>query len=151
MDQSRIRYGALIKQISIEMKKRADGTLQASGLTFTQMQVLTALEAMPGGEAALKALERHFRIAQSTMAGIAARLEKKGLVEALSDANDRRVKRVRITPCGRETARLAVENMEQGESELLSPLTAEERQTLYALLEKIGNALYEEEDTCVCP
>lgn len=150
MDQNRIRYGALIKQISIEMKKRADGTLQASGLTFTQMQVLAALEAMPGGEASLKALERHFRIAQSTMAGIAARLEKKGLVEALSDENDRRVKRVRVTACGRETVRRAMENMEQGESELLSPLTAEEQQTLFALLEKIGHALYEEE-ACACP
>ncbi len=150
MDQNRIRCGALIKQISIEMKKRADGTLQASGLTFAQLQVLAALESRPDGEASLKELERHFRIAQSTAAGIAARLEKKGLIEPLADENDRRVKRVRITTRGRETVRAAGDDMDRNETELLSPLTDEERSALCAMLEKISRALYGEEGDPQC-
>ena len=151
MDQNRIRCGALIKQISIEMKKRADGTLQASGLTFAQLQVLAALESRPDGEASLKELERHFRIAQSTAAGIAARLEKKGLVESVPDETDRRVKRVRVTDAGADTLRRAIETMERSERQMLAPLTDDEQETLLSLLRRVHSALRREEGAWPCP
>ena len=80
MVQKQLPYAALIKQLSTEIQKRADAALQESDLTMTQMYFLGALSHLPGCAATLKELERHFRVAQSTAAGVAARLEKKGAV-----------------------------------------------------------------------
>lgn len=151
MDQKQIPYGALIKQLSTETQKRADAALQESGLTMTQMYFLGVLSHQPDGEATLKELERHFRVAQSTAAGVAARLEKKALVESVPDENDRRVKRVRITASGAETLRCALETMKRGEEQMLSPLTDSEQETLLALLRKVHSALRREEGDCPCP
>ncbi len=151
MEERKVPYGALIKQLSMEIKKQADAALQESGLTMTQMYFLGVLSHQPGGEATLKELERHFRVAQSTAAGVAARLEKKGLVESVPDENDRRVKRVRITASGDETLRCALETMKRGEQQMLSPLTDSEQETLLKLLRKVHSALRQEEGGCPCP
>ena len=151
MEQRQLPFGALIKQLSTETKKRADSALQESGLTMTQMYFLGVLSHQPDGEATLKELERHFRVAQSTAAGVAARLEKKGLVESVPDENDRRVKRVRITASGDETLRCALETMKRGEQQMLSPLTDSEQETLLKLLRKVHSALRQEEGGCPCP
>lgn len=151
MEQKQLPFGALIKQLSTETKKRADSALQESGLTMTQMYFLGVLAHQPHGEAALKELERHFRVAQSTAAGVAARLEKKNLVESVPDENDRRVKRVRITASGQETFRCALETMLRGEQQILSPLTDDEQETLLALLTKVHGALRGQEGGCACP
>ena len=151
MEERKVPYGALIKQLSMEIKKQADAALQESGLTMTQMYFLGVLSHQPGGEATLKELERNFRVAQSTAAGVAARLEKKGLVESVPDENDRRVKRVRITASGDETLRCALETMKRGEQQMLSPLTDSEQETLLKLLRKVHSALRQEEGGCPCP
>ena len=90
-------------------------------------------------------------MAQSTAAGVAARMEKKGLIESLPSENDRRVKRVRITASGAETLRRAIETMERGEKQMLSALDEAEQETLIALLRKVHGALRREEDDCPCP
>lgn len=151
MEQKQLPYAALIKQLSAETKKRADAALQESGLTMTQMYFLGVLAHQPEGEAALKELERHFHVAQSTAAGVAARLEKKGLVMSAPDENDRRVKRVRITGAGSDTLRRAIDTMERGEAQMLSPLTDSEQETLLRLLRKVHSALRSEEGACPCP
>ena len=109
------------------------------------------LSHLPDGAATLKELERYFRVAQSTAAGVAARMEKKGLIESLPSENDRRVKRVRITASGAETLRRAIETMERGEKQMLSALDEAEQETLIALLRKVHGALRREEDDCPCP
>ena len=48
----------------------------------------------------MKEIERHFQVAQSTVAGIVVRLERKGFVEAAGDRSDRRIKLVRLTAEG---------------------------------------------------
>ena len=151
MVSKQLPYAALIKQLSTEIQKRADAALQESDLTMTQMYFLGALSHLPEGTATLKELERFFRVAQSTAAGVAARLEKKGLVESLPNENDRRVKRLRITDAGANTLRHAVETMERGEKQMLSPLDEAEQETLITLLRKVHGALRQEEGGCPCP
>ena len=151
MVQKQLPYAALIKQLSTEIQKRADAALQESDLTMTQMYFLGALSHLPGRTATLKELERYFRVAQSTAAGVAARLEKKGLVESLPNENDRRVKRLRITDAGANTLRHALETMERGEKQMLSPLDEAEQETLITLLRKVHGALRQEEGGCPCP
>ena len=151
MVPKQLPYAALIKQLSTEIQKRADAALQESDLTMTQMYFLGALSHLPEGTATLKELERYFRVAQSTAAGVAARLEKKGLVESLPNKNDRRVKRLRITDAGADTLRHALETMERGEKQMLSPLDEAEQETLITLLRKVHGALRQEEGGCPCP
>ena len=115
------------------------------------MYFLGALSHLPGRTATLKELERYFRVAQSTAAGVAARLEKKGLVESLPNENDRRVKRLRITDAGANTLRHALETMERGEKQMLSPLDEAEQETLITLLRRVHSALRQEEGGCPCP
>ena len=151
MVQKQLPYAALIKQLSTEIQKRADAALQESDLTMTQMYFLGALSHLPGCAATLKELERHFRVAQSTAAGVAARLEKKGLVESVPDETDRRVKRVRVTDAGADTLRHAIETMERSERQMLAPLTDAEQETLLSLLRRVHSALRREEGDCPCP
>ena len=151
MVQKQLPYAALIKQLSTEIQKRADAALQESDLTMTQMYFLGALSQLPGCAATLKELERHFRVAQSTAAGVAARLEKKGLVESVPDETDRRVKRVRVTDAGADTLRHAIETMERSEQQMLAPLTDAEQETLLSLLRRVHSALRREEGAWPCP
>ena len=151
MVQKQLPYAALIKQLSTEIQKRADAALQESDLTMTQMYFLGALSHLPGCAATLKELERHFRVAQSTAAGVAARLEKKGLVESVPDETDRRVKRVRVTDTGADTLRHAIETMERSERQMLAPLTDAEQETLLSLLRRVHSALRREEGAWPCP
>ena len=151
MVSKQLPYAALIKQLSTEIQKRADAALQESDLTMTQMYFLGALSHLPDRTATLKELERYFRVAQSTAAGVAARLEKKGLVESLPTENDRRVKRLRITDAGADTLRHALETMERGEQQMLAPLDESEQETLLTLLRRVHSGLRREEGDCPCP
>lgn len=150
MERRPCPLGALVKHIDLAMRKRAESAVQADDLTFAQLHALAALEHRPDGAATLKELERQFRVAQSTMAGIAARLEKKNLIESVPDESDRRVKRVRITPEGRALCCRAKTAAEASEQELLSVLTQREQEQLFDLLLKINDSLAEKEGVC-CP
>lgn len=75
----------------------------------------------------LKELEQIQHVAQSTAAGIVSRLEQKGLLEALGDPEDKRIKKVRITAEGIERCKEAEQHMEQTEEYILSRLTETEQ------------------------
>ncbi len=145
MEEQTIPIGALLKRIHTELEKRANRDLQENDLTFSQMHMLGVLDRQPEGAATLKELERYFCTAQSTVAGIAVRLERKGLVAACPDVADRRVKRIRITEAGRALCRRAKRTLRAGEAQMLSNLTPEEQAQLHALLLKVYAALRGEE------
>ena len=84
--------GTLIKQIHDGLEKQANNSLRPQDLTMAQVRVLIELRFAPERQMALKELERRLHVAQSTAAGIVARLEQKGFVESFGDANDRRIK-----------------------------------------------------------
>ncbi len=129
--------GLLLKQIHDGMERQANNELRAHDLTFAQISVLMLLDGAENGTLALKEIEKTLRVAQSTAAGIVARLEQKGFAEGCGDAADRRVKRVRITGTGRQCCGEARANMGHGEEALLSGLTEEERMILRMLLVKV--------------
>lgn len=130
--------GLLVKQIHDALEKRSNNELRGHDLTLSQLTVLLMLSDQPDGTASLKALEKSLRVAQSTTAGIVARLEQKGFVVSLGDAADRRVKRVRITEKGRRCNQDARENMANTEETLLAGLRDAERETLLDLLERVN-------------
>ena len=133
--------GLLLKQISDELRKNGNNALRSQDLTLTQLDALAALDQAPNRRRSLKELEQILHVAQSTAAGIIARLEQKGLVEGLGDAADRRVKLVRITPAGVECVRTALHHRAEAEEKLLSGLTETERDIFYSLLKKVRDSL----------
>ncbi len=131
--------GALIKQIHDEIEKKANALLRQQDLTLSQMNVLMELEAAPARQLSLKELESLLHVAQSTAAGIVVRLEQKGFVESVTDENDRRVKKVSITPSGLACCRNASSDVTDMEERLLSGLTESEQTLFRELLEKVFN------------
>lgn len=129
--------GALIKQIHDEIEKKANALLRQQDLTLSQMNVLMELETAPSHQLTLKELESLLHVAQSTAAGIVVRLEQKSFVESFTDANDRRVKKVSITPTGMECCKNAASDVKDMEAQLLSGLTEAEKILFRDLLEKV--------------
>lgn len=129
-------HGLLIKQIHNKLEKSANNMLREKGLTMMQMEVLGALNQTPEKQLSMKELERYFQVAQSTVAGLISRLEQKGLVEAVGDRKDRRVKLAHITAAGEACCEEAVCNMEEARAVLLRGFTEEEKELLGRLLLK---------------
>lgn len=132
---------SLIKQIHDRLEKRANNSLRSQELTMMQVSVLLVLNAADAQQLSMKALERHFGVAQSTVAGIVSRLEQKGFVEARVDADDRRVKLVHITRAGESCCTEAAGHMDEAEEALLHGFSPQERALLNRLLTRIVSNL----------
>ena len=135
--------GLLLKKINESLARRANANLLAQDLTFAQMHVLVRLYHAPERTLRLKELEGCFCLAQSTVAGLASRLEKKGLVENVADPADRRVKRIRLTQRGEETCERGRENIRRSEELLVSRLTEAEQAELSRLLTVVYDTVKE--------
>lgn len=133
--------GTLLKQIHDALEKQANNSLRADGLTMAQVGILLMLDRAEHRQMPLKELEKALHVAQSTAAGIVSRLEQKGLVESFGDAEDRRVKVVRLSEAGAGCCRTADARMAEAERQLLSSLTEAERDIFILLLRKVRDSL----------
>ena len=129
-----IPNGFLIKQIHDRLEKQANNTLRGKDLTMMQISVLTELQKAEQKQRSMKELERKFRVAQSTVAGIISRLEQKGFVEAFGDASDKRIKLVHITPDGETCCQEAAGYMAESEQMLLHGFSEDEKAIFNQLL-----------------
>lgn len=134
-------YGMYIKQISDYMDKDINRNLERHNLTHSQSRFLMALFHRETQCASLKQLENLFGVAQSTMAGIAVRLESKGLIVSFTDAQDRRIKHVQLTEAGRNVCQASHDTILATENRLVSGLTGIERQIFLDLLQKVYQAV----------
>jgi len=133
--------GKLIKQINDELRKKANNILRGQDMTLVQLDALMELDLSPEKQCSLKELEQKLHLAQSTTAGVIARLEQKGFVEGFGDPADRRIKLVRITPAGMDCITAAKQSRADAEAKLLSALTETERAIFFALLKKVRDSL----------
>lgn len=133
--------GGLIKQISDEMRKKANNAMRSYNITLAQLGALIELERAPDGQRSLKELEKLLHVAQSTAAGIIARLEQKGFVQGFEATDDRRVKLVRITPDGQACVHNSLQKRNVAEEELLGGLTEAEQKQFYILLKKVRDSI----------
>lgn len=136
-----VHCGQLIKRVNDILEKFANSNLQEHGVTFSQMNAMGVLSESPNESATLKELERHFGVTQSTMAGIAVRLEKKGLVISYTDAEDKRIKHIQLSDKGREICRCARKEMEENEQWLLRCLDEQEKVQLHQLLQRVCDSI----------
>lgn len=131
--------GLLLKQIHDSLEKQANNQLRPKDLTMMQVSVLMALRESSEKQLSMKEIEHHFQVAQSTIAGIVTRLEKKGFVEASGDIADKRIKLVRITTDGENCCEEAERYMRDTEELLMYGLTKEERTMFHTLLTRVAS------------
>ena len=131
--------GLMIKQIHDRLEKRANNTLRPKDLTMMQVAVLMSLQEAAEKQLSMKEIERYFKVAQSTIAGIISRLEQKGFVEAFGDPDDKRVKLAHITSAGEACCVEAERYMHEAEEALLRGFSQEERVTFHALLTRAAD------------
>ena len=147
MRERPLTCGELMKRLNELMIKTGNSELQSQDITFSQMKVLVMLEHSEGYSATLKEIERHFEVAQATVAGIAIRLERKGMVESYMDAADRRIKHIRLTEKGLELLQRTRESIDRSEAWLVSPLDEDEKEELHRLLQKIYDSIHCDKNT----
>lgn len=105
-------------------------------LTFGQFAVLRML--FREGPMAMGAIAEHLGISLAGATGIIDRLVNQGVVDRTRSREDRRVVWVDLSPAGRERMLRLQEERYGQMKKLLTPLTADEIETLLKLLERIA-------------
>ena len=95
-----------------------------SELPLAQLNVCTILQ---GGPRSMTQLGEELSISVSAVTQIADRLERSGLVERVTEADDRRMKLLRLTDCGAKLMRDRREMRIQRVSEVLERLSPDDR------------------------
>ena len=127
MDKELAGFGWYIKRIDNALAREACRNVQSHNLTMQQSHLLFVLSDAENHTRTLKELESIFGCAQSTLAGLVTRLEKKGLVEGFTDPRDRRIKHVRLTESGAEMRQTCHKDILQSEKRMsagMAPMPA---------------------------
>ncbi len=117
--------------------------LRPYGLTDSQFNVLYLLRDQCGPDGTLNQTElgRMLVVNRSNVTGLVDRMEQAGWVQRLDDPDDRRVKRIQLTPAGRRLLdRVDDVYMERVEA-VMQALSGKEQRQLCRLLEKIRHRL----------
>ena len=130
-------FGQLIKCIHHCLVAEASRHFSDIDLTPTQAHILIVVHRAQNETARMKELERDFHCAQSTMAGLIQRLEKKKLLTSFTLDDDRRIKCVRLTDEGRALCDRSKASIESAEKTMLSSLSETEKAQAYSLLQKM--------------
>lgn len=131
--------GLLIKQISDQIAKSANNALRTDNLTLSQLRCMEYIYDSAKAKVPLKELELHFHISQPTLAGIIARLIQKGLVMTEVNEVNPRAKNALLTVAGKALVQRSMERRDSMENALLAPLSEEEKQVFYEMLNKVNN------------
>jgi DNA-binding MarR family transcriptional regulator len=109
------------------------------GLTSVQFAALVAVRDNPSiDQATLAGMIAYDR---TTIGGVVDRLVEKRMVERFTDPADRRCKRLQLTLEGGDALVRAEPLVSKSQDELVSSLTASEKEQLLALLQKVVDAL----------
>jgi MarR family transcriptional regulator, 2-MHQ and catechol-resistance regulon repressor len=114
----------------------AERSIAQAGLCLSDFMVLEAL--LHKGPLTITAIQAKVLLASGSMTAAVDRVEKKGLVVRKTTPTDRRARLLELTPEGRSVAKALFEKHAQDLETLMSALSDGEKQTLYALLKKLG-------------
>lgn len=129
--------GFLIKLIYDEIDREVNRKLVKHGLTSSQVAVLIFLHTQEHAQATIKDIQRFLNVSQPTATGLVRRLEKKGFVRVFEDSQDRRVRIVRLTNETSSVYESIQSLMRETEAMLMQGFSAQERDQVYALLNRI--------------
>jgi DNA-binding MarR family transcriptional regulator len=111
---------------------------QAHGLSMTHFHVLAILEA--DGPTPMSRLADQLGVAISNLTGIIGRMEERGIVERVHDADDRRVVLAQLTTTGRDVVQKVEATRLEHMRQLVTALTRDEQQTVLGALKTLTSA-----------
>ena len=123
-----------------ELSAAGDACLAGTGLNQTRFAILYHLAQAPEGLNP-KELAARLAVPRATMTGLLDGLEKEGHTERGPDPSDRRALRVRLTASGTKFVKATVPGHCQRLSQVMEALSAEERELLGTVLDKIETAV----------
>lgn len=128
--------GHLIRRLHQQSSQVFLARTQAAGfdLTSVQFAALDAIAQVPGIDQASLAATISFD--RATIGGVLDRLESKGLVGRVVSAQDRRARRLSLTPQGEQLLASIRPVVEALQAEILEPLSPGERAEFIALARK---------------
>lgn len=109
--------------------------------TLPRFDMLSALDRAGAQGLTMGEVSRMLMVSNGNVTGLAVRLKKDGLIEALPGA-DRRVQRVRLTPLGQTRFAAMAQAHERWIEGLLAGLTEAEADDLTHLLERTKRSLH---------
>lgn len=125
----------LVGQLSHAANKLVADALAEHGLRRHHYRVLVALA--DEGEASQADLGRRLWLDRSDLHGVLADLDAAGLTTRVRDERDRRRNLVALTRRGEAALRAAETGVQAAQAALLAPLSADERRTWLATLERL--------------
>jgi len=126
-----------IVRLAERFKKEASALFKHHGLTFPQYNVLRVLDASRNGQNTMRDVNRIMLVSGANMTGIAKRLEKAGFIIRQNDPDDDRLKRLQITPKGRQVLQDIAADKERNVKRYLASYSEEEKQLLLKTLSSI--------------
>ncbi|MCO5973530.1 MarR family winged helix-turn-helix transcriptional regulator [Actinoallomurus soli] len=133
------RLGMDLKRVEQELMAAKHAAVKVAGLTVPQYAALYGLAGAPGISGA--ALARACMVTPQAMTGVLKNLEERGLVERTPHPWHRNVLETRLTDQGRAALEKADARASAIERRIFEEFTPEERDTLRALLARVGKAV----------
>jgi DNA-binding MarR family transcriptional regulator len=130
--------GALLARMGQDATARMRRALRPLDLSAHHFIVLKQLQAM--GNASQAALADAVGVDYSNLATVAGELCGRKLIERKRDGVDRRRYVLELSPGGERLIGDADRTIAEGEAEMLSALSASEREELYALLRRVADS-----------
>lgn len=128
--------GHLIRRLHQQSTRIFQARTQAAGFDLTPVQfaVLDAVAGQPGIDQADLAATIGFD--RATIGGVIDRLEHKGLVRRMVSAQDRRARRLHLTPKGKRLLVASRPVVQALQADVLAPLSPAERVAFLGLARK---------------
>ena len=128
--------GHLIRRLHQQSMQVFQAQTQAAGFELTPVQfaALDAIAQHPGMDQASLAATIGFD--RATIGGVIDRLEQKGLVQRVVNAQDRRARRLDLAPEGQRLLAACRPVVETLQADILAPRTSAERAAFLALARK---------------
>jgi DNA-binding MarR family transcriptional regulator len=125
-----------LSSLGYAVSKGFKGVLVPFELHPREFAVLRAVSVQEGQTQ--QALGDDLQIPRSRMVSIVDELESRGLLERHPNPADRRVRQIHLTAAGREVLEQAFEQAVAYERQVTEPLSADEREQLVELLDRIA-------------
>ena len=133
--------GYLLMRVHRALRAAIDETLRPHAFTLPQVTVMFALARKSGLSTA--DLARRAFVTPQAMGEVLAGLEAKGCVIRRAHDSHGRILPAELTPIGIEARKLCHEVLARAEEQMLSGLSADERETLGRLLERCLEGLHD--------
>lgn len=143
IDQNQIQaFSQTLRRLGVLFMKVA-GQQSTAHTTFSKQELLAVGVLGVSGACRMGEIAEHLGVGQSAITPLVDKLEEQDVVQRRRSDEDRRVWLAELTEKGEQIFRQENEVYQQIAREMLAPLSASERDTLIALLERVGTTTSE--------